>query len=551
MATNTSATSRVGIWGRARELASRGCVKLQARLAPIRRELHDFSWALERQILTKAAERGLRHVRFDVSDSGDGKGVAISVAPEQHDGRGELVVEEQLWHGRLAEFLQSSGVRSMLVDSKIESNQFSDIVEVLWTLSRSESKGRGRGERGGRLDEMARALHTGQGMHVACADVRFDAERGELSIEYSYCQTFFSQLVTRYKEKHDQFRDHRVFFVVAPRYATLATALLLIPWVLAFVLLVDVYVLAPRIRDLAAGLIVTVGIVMPLFGTVVWFSTFALLQAIGSVEYDKEVQGERLEAAHEQLQEAMDRVNLDLETAAEIQRAMLPSPDEQPFSDDVKITTRFRPEMAVGGDYFDYKAIDENHLAVILVDVSGHGLHAAFITGVVKTSFELAGDERLRPADFAARLNLTLERITPPGSFATMVYCVYDIPNRQLRYINAGHLPLPLAIEPDGRVGTLSDKTSLLIGAFDTGTFEEECFSIASGTKLLLATDGIIDAVADSGERFGQERLLSTVQEHAKGSAAELDQAIFDELQRFIGSADQCDDITALTLEFT
>ncbi|MEW6357340.1 MAG: SpoIIE family protein phosphatase [Planctomycetota bacterium] len=259
---------------------------------------------------------------------------------------------------------------------------------------------------------------------------------------------------------------------------------------------------------------------------------------------------EELRVAHELLTKAINRLQADIRLAAEIQKNMLPDSTKHPFPEALTIVTRYNPEMDVGGDFFDFAAPDDKHASVILADVAGHGLQAAFITGLIKTSFELAGKALLTAAGFANDLNEILCRLTPPNSFATVVYCLYDLHERRLHYFNGGHGPWPIFVTPQGKVGPISQKTNVLLGIFEKQEFKEEVFDISPGSKLILATDGLVDALNPQGESFGYERLMSTIGRHSGVPAKDLDRIIFQELETFTHGADQNDDIAAVTIEF-
>ena len=259
---------------------------------------------------------------------------------------------------------------------------------------------------------------------------------------------------------------------------------------------------------------------------------------------------EELRIAHRRLSEAMDRLQEDIRLAAEIQTALLPAEGVEPLPEAVSIVRRFSPEMAVGGDFFDFAAVGESRLAVILSDVSGHGLQGAFVTGLIKTSFELAGDLRLDAAGFVKNLNSTLHRLTPPSNFATILYCVYEADTRSLHYVNAGHMPLPIYMEPGGEPRPLSEQSNLVLGVTELDEFSVEQFEMPPGAKLLLATDGLMDAQDLHGERFGYERMLQAARKHADARAADFDNGLFEELMCFTKGAPQPDDIAMLTFEF-
>jgi sigma-B regulation protein RsbU (phosphoserine phosphatase) len=206
--------------------------------------------------------------------------------------------------------------------------------------------------------------------------------------------------------------------------------------------------------------------------------------------------------------------------------------------------------MAVGGDFFDFQALDARHVAIILADVCGHGMQAAFITGLIKIAFELAGDARRWPEQFADQLNRTLCQLTPEASYASMVYITYNVETRKLRYLNAGHQPLPILITPEGEAAPASESAVMLLGLYEYDDIDSVAFAMEPGTKLLLATDGLTDAVNTEGEFFGTDRLMDVIRENASSPARELENAVFQAVTEFSRGADATDDIAVLVIEF-
>lgn len=259
---------------------------------------------------------------------------------------------------------------------------------------------------------------------------------------------------------------------------------------------------------------------------------------------------EELRAARDQLSAAMNKLQHDIDRAREIQNTLLPDSDDQPFPEALTIIRRYVPEMAVGGDFFDIKALDAKHVAIVLADVCGHGMQAAFITGLIKTAFELAGDARRWPEQFVDWLNRALCQLTPVGSYATMIYCTYNIETRKLRYLNSGHQPLPILITPDGQAAPASESSIMPLGLFEYDDVDAERFTMAPGTKLLLATDGLTDAVNTEEEIFGLDRLMEVIKANASSPARELEDTVFKAVMEFSQGAEPADDIAVLVIEF-
>lgn len=260
----------------------------------------------------------------------------------------------------------------------------------------------------------------------------------------------------------------------------------------------------------------------------------------------------RLQDAHRKLSAAMDRIQHDIEVAGEIQESMLPGDRPSPFPEATTIASRYEPETHVGGDFFDYKAIDDRHLAIILADVCGHGLDAAFVTGVIKTTFETAEETLLHPVEFIDLLNDLLLRFTPVASFATVVYAVYDREKRTLRYVNGGHSPFPVRVGPGEKARALSETSSLVLGATESVTAKEETFEMESGDTLVITTDGVTETEkgGPGGEQYGYDRLLDAIERYADEEPAKLVDSLYRELCDFRGAGPQTDDIAILTVAF-
>mgnify|MGYP000468094524 CR=1 FL=1 len=260
----------------------------------------------------------------------------------------------------------------------------------------------------------------------------------------------------------------------------------------------------------------------------------------------------RLQDAHRQLSTAMDRIEHDIEVAGEIQDAMLPGDRPSPFPDAVEIASRYEPEARVGGDFFDYRAVNDDQMAIILADVCGHGLDAAFVTGVIKMTFELGNNALLQPKNFVDLLNDFLLRFTPIASFATVVYGLYNRRERKLRFVNGGHSPFPIRVRPGEDARPLTETSSLVLGATESVTAREETFEMVGDDKLVLTTDGVTEAEkgGPGGEQFGFDRLLDAVSRYADRKPADIVSSLYGELCDFRETGRQSDDIAILSLAF-
>jgi serine phosphatase RsbU (regulator of sigma subunit) len=437
----------------------------------------------------------------------------------------------------LARFLHEVGVESIMLDADLEWNQVQDVLEYLWSTRHylGEKRQSWLDRLFGRKN-LAVALCSPQGVHLSCAEVRLRRDDRELDIANSYCPLIFSRAVTTYKSKVSEFRDHRAFFRAAPRYALFVVLVVLLP-VLAMWLWQDQPLPAVVAAIMAAALLGT--------------ATLIVLQTIGAVEYDKEHQAQELRRRHSALSQAHQAITRDLERARRIQRMLIPDKDAQPLPEHCRMAYRFVPEMAVGGDYYDVRPRGDDELAVLLADVSGHGMSGAFVTGLIKTAFDLAYDPDQPPHYFVELVNRLLDDNTPEDSFAAMIFLVYNARHRSLRYVVAGHAPEPFLVHPDGSLEMLNGSGGMIAGVDPETRYVHEQVEPAQGDLLVLCTDGITDAANALGEFFGVEALKDLLRANAGRSADEVVQAIDEALAEHTGREAQTDDQTVIVMEIT
>jgi serine phosphatase RsbU (regulator of sigma subunit) len=425
-------------------------------------------------------------------------------------------------------------VEEVVFDSDLESNQILDVFRLLWCVRRELTDGsRGWWGRLAHHDEVAEAIRSEEGLHVFCTNVRL--EDGLLRVRNSYCTLTFSRAATTYMRKVSRFPDHRAFFRAAPRYGLLAAVLALAPCLLA------------RWGSLPPPLVLSVGIGV---AVVLGLGIMLVFETIGAVQYDKEHQAKEIRRRHRALMRAHHRIEEDLERAERIQRKLIPAGEEQPFPEALRLAHQFEPQMRVGGDYYDFRKVGEGALALIFADVSGHGLAGAFITGIIKTTFEVALDGRREPREFIADLNVLLERLTPEGSYAAVVFAMYDITHRRLSYVNAGHQPVPMLMRAgDLHVSQTDRGTGPVVGFTADGTYEERHIQMEPGDRFILCTDGITESFSEDQELFGEQRLLDVLGQAGTRPVEEVPAQVLEAVEEHCGQAPQTDDRAVLVLE--
>ena len=200
---------------------------------------------------------------------------------------------------------------------------------------------------------------------------------------------------------------------------------------------------------------------------------------------------------------------------------------------------------SVAGDFYDYVLTGPDRAAILIADVSGHGVPAALIASMVKLA---AGSQRPNadhPSQFLSGMNAALCGNTQ-GQFVTAAYVHLDSQTASIRYAAAGHPPM---LRLRGTSVEEVEENGLILAAFDFATYSEISHQLNPGDRLLLYTDGIIEAANKTGEFFGRERLAMILTETAGSPASEAATKIVEKVQEW--SVEQEDDLTVIVCEFS
>jgi phosphoserine phosphatase RsbU/P len=230
--------------------------------------------------------------------------------------------------------------------------------------------------------------------------------------------------------------------------------------------------------------------------------------------------------AEDELLRANQRMRADLDAAAEVQESLLPSPSiEIPGLD---VGWQVRPSERLGGDLLDLYRVDDEHVGMYVVDVSGHGVSAAMLSIAIQrvmaqTTAEAAllsnggeghgrnGNGPARPAEVCRLLNATFPRNPITGQYCTLLYGLYNLRTHVFRFSSAGHSP-PILVTPDGRARELV-LPGAPIGVWPDSEFEEIEVVVPPGSRIYLYSDGILDVFGAEGQAYGVERLLGDATE--------------------------------------
>ena len=235
-------------------------------------------------------------------------------------------------------------------------------------------------------------------------------------------------------------------------------------------------------------------------------------------------------------------IQKELEIAKRIQLSILPP--AFPASDHFRVAARYVPMTSVAGDFYDFLVSQSGKAGLLIADVSGHGVPAALIASMVKMAANSQRDDAGHPAQLLSGMNETLCGNTQ-NQFVTAAYAHLDAHTGELRYAAAAHLPLLLL--RDDKVASI-EENGLMLALFSSATYTSTTQQLKAGDRLLLYTDGIVEAENANQEQFGYERLNALLQETAKRTPDETADLILARINEWAPSQD--DDRTVLVCDY-
>ena len=231
--------------------------------------------------------------------------------------------------------------------------------------------------------------------------------------------------------------------------------------------------------------------------------------------------------------------------AQAIHRALLPS--VLPDVPGVQLSWRWEPASGFGGDYYDAFPLGPDRLALCIADVCGKGLPAALLVSSLQATVRAFVDEQTPLHDVVARINRALCRQGAHGRFVTLFLAVLDVREGAMRFCNAGHNP-PILVRPNGTVSRL-DAGGTVVGVFDGAAYDSGRTAIGPGDRLLLFTDGLLEAGSLAAHEYGDAQLVDTVSRHRTLDAGALLDRVFGDVHQWAGRRLD-DDATALAIAF-
>jgi serine phosphatase RsbU (regulator of sigma subunit) len=247
-----------------------------------------------------------------------------------------------------------------------------------------------------------------------------------------------------------------------------------------------------------------------------------------------------------------EKINTELKIASKIQRNAIPN-KFPPFPNrlnDFDIFASYIPAKNVGGDFYDYFLIDNDHLVIIIGDVSGKGVPAALFMMMVKTLIKDQLNLGLSPSAAFIKVNNELNENKNEKMFVTVWLGILNINSGEMTYVNAGHPSPFLFSKSKNQYNILESKPNFVLGGMENIDYKSSEIKINTGDRLYLFTDGIIESINQNEEEFSVERLANVLNENHTLKIKELISKITNELHDFSKGVEQFDDETMLILEY-
>jgi serine phosphatase RsbU (regulator of sigma subunit) len=245
------------------------------------------------------------------------------------------------------------------------------------------------------------------------------------------------------------------------------------------------------------------------------------------------------------LEKAQAQLQAELQVARSLQLAILPG--VFPPTPGCDGAARMIPASTMGGDFYDYIELPDGQIGLVIADVSGHGVPAAFFMAVARTYLRDLAVRHTDPGECLAQTNEALCAQNPLDLFVTVFYCMLEPKTGVLRYANGGHNP-PYVRRATGLVEALSGPGGLVLGVMSGARYATHTVQLLPGDRLVLYTDGVTEAFNAADEAYGAQRLIDEVHVHGGGTPAALVERICQSVTNFAGNAPQSDDITLTVL---
>ena len=244
-----------------------------------------------------------------------------------------------------------------------------------------------------------------------------------------------------------------------------------------------------------------------------------------------------------------ERIGAELDVARHIQASMLPCifpafPERHEFD----IYASMTPAKEVGGDFYDFFLVDDDHLAMVMADVSGKGVPAALFMMISRTLIKSAAQSGLSPKAVLEKVNNQLCENNDAEMFVTVWLGILEISTGKMKCANAGH-EYPAIMRRGDDFQLFKDKHGLVLAGMEGARYREYELELNEGDRLFVYTDGVPEATNADTVLYGTDRMISALNKVRGGTCRDLLEALHRDVDTFVGAADQFDDITMLCIE--
>ena len=245
-----------------------------------------------------------------------------------------------------------------------------------------------------------------------------------------------------------------------------------------------------------------------------------------------------------------ERIGAELTMANAIQRSQLPRlfppfPNRHEFN----LFATMKPAKEVGGDFYDFFMVDNDHVALVMADVSGKGVPAALFMMVTRMLIKSRLQSGESVAEALTNVNRQLCENNELGYFVTVWLAVLEISTGKGVAVNAGH-EHPVLRRSDGKYELVLYRHSLAVAAMDGVRFRQHEFQLCPGDSFFVYTDGVTEATNGEHELFGTDRMLEALNKEPDAEPDQLLKNVMDDIHRFMDGEDQFDDITMMCLKY-
>ncbi len=270
---------------------------------------------------------------------------------------------------------------------------------------------------------------------------------------------------------------------------------------------------------------------------------------------------DELESLNRRLESANDRMTRDLDAAARVQRSLLPT--SNPTTSRIRFSWQYIPCDELAGDFLNFFALDDDHIAMYVVDVSGHGVASSLLsvtigrlmTPLVSASSLLVQADRsggiriVPPSEVAYELNRRFQMEQQNDLFFTMLYGVLQLSTLEFRFVSAGHDPV-VRVAP-GTAPTLLEGSNVVIGWVEDMDYDEQVVTLAPGDRLYLYSDGVPEAMDEDLNEFTKRQMMEIIELGQTQSLEASVSLLQNSVQRWCAKNGPKDDVSILALEIS